>query len=102
MSFFTPIEIEDYVKSHLELNPQVDANDLRRRLNRALTAFRSGLKCRCGQPIWVIGSAEVGYGCFTCITGETYSSGDYELEEACNVAGKAAPKGRVRRHHRSR
>ena len=65
-------------------------------------AFRSGLKCKCGQPIWVIGSAEVGFGCFTCITGETYSSGDYELEEACNVAGKAAPKGRVRRHRRSR
>lgn len=102
MSFFTPIGFEDYVKSHLKVNPLVDPADLRRRLRRALGDFRNGVTCKCGQPIWVVGSAEVGNSCFACITGETYSSADYELEEACNGAGKAAPKGRVRRHRRSR
>ncbi len=115
MSLFTPICLEDYIKSHLQVNPRVNPADLRRRLRRALADFQAGRKCRCGNPIWVIGSAEVGNSCFTCITGETPTSGDYELEEAISgVAPKpapspaprppeaaGAPKGRVR-HHRPR
>jgi hypothetical protein len=100
---FTPISLEEYVETHLQVNPQVDPSDLRRRLRRALADFQAGRKCRCGNPIWVVGSAEVGNSCFTCITGEAPTSGDYELEEALNAAPQApAPKGRVRHHHRSR
>lgn len=120
MSLFTPIGLEDYIQIHLQVNPQVDPNDLRRRLRRALADFRSGRKCRCGNPIWVVGSAEVGNSCFTCITGETPAGGDYELEEALSaiprdpapraaVPREAVPReavppkeGRVRHHHRSR
>ncbi len=109
---FTPIALEDYIASHLQVNPQVQPADLRRRLRRALADFKAGRKCRCGNPLWVIGSAEVGNACFTCITGETATSGDYELEEALAAPsaepaapaapGDAARKSRLRRHHRSR
>ncbi len=30
----------------------------------------SYIKCNCGNPIWVIGSAITGNACFSCITGE--------------------------------
>jgi hypothetical protein len=32
----------------------------------------------------VIGSAEAGLKCFTCITGESDPSEDYEIAEACD------------------
>ena len=32
----------------------------------------------------MIGSAEAGNACFTCITGEADSSEDYEIAEACD------------------
>lgn len=109
---FTPIALEDYIATHLQVNPQVEPADLRRRLRRALADFKAGRKCRCGNPLWVIGSAEVGNACFTCITGETTTSGDYELAEALEAqpaepaapaaSAEAAQKGRLRRHHRSR
>jgi hypothetical protein len=38
--------------------------------------------CRCGNPIWVIGSAVVGNACFTCITGEALPDDDFEIDEA--------------------
>ena len=53
------------------------------RLRSALTAFQADVHCACGAKIWVIGSAEVGYGCFTCITGEAWPRVDYEIEQAC-------------------
>ena len=45
-------------------------------------AKKSGVKCsNCGRPIWAIGSALEGWdGCFTCITGESNSSEDYEID----------------------
>ena len=49
----------------------------------ALSAYRRGERCECGDAIWVIGSAFTGYSCFTCITGEATPDQDYELEEAC-------------------
>jgi hypothetical protein len=55
---------------------------LRNRLNDALQAFKNGKKCHCGNDIWVIGSASVGYSCFTCITGEGYPTDDYEIDSA--------------------
>jgi hypothetical protein len=39
----------------------------------------------------VIGSAETGHACFTCITGEADPSEDYEIAEACDKRSMRAP-----------
>lgn len=79
---FIPISIDDYVHLHLVCNPGVDRADLIERLRSALASARAGARCDCGGPIWVIGSAEVGLTCFTCITGEVDPIDDYEIAEA--------------------
>ena len=53
-------------------------------LQAALKAYRQGIRCSCGEPIWVIGASQVGNMCFTCITGEAYPEDDYELREVCD------------------
>jgi hypothetical protein len=68
------------VAGHLRANPDTDRTDLIDRLHDAIAAFRRGERCRCGRPIWIIGSAEVGLSCFTCITGESEPDGDYEID----------------------
>ena len=82
---FIPISIDDYVQKHLANNPGVDRADLIRRLQSALASARAGVRCECGGPIWVIGSAEVGLSCFTCITGEADPSDDYEITGPIDV-----------------
>ncbi len=79
---FVPIALERYVELHLKSNQSVKRSDLIERLGYALDAYRRGERCQCGQPIWVVGSAEAGLACFTCITGEASPSKDYELAEA--------------------
>jgi hypothetical protein len=79
---FIAISIEKYVIKHLENNPAENEKDLRTRLNSALEDFKKGVKCSCGNDIWVIGSASVGNSCFTCITGESYPKDDYEIDLA--------------------
>lgn len=79
---FIPITINKYVKKHLESNPTEVEKELRKNLKAALTSYKNGEKCSCGNDIWVIGSAAVGNSCFTCITGEGYPSDDYEIDEA--------------------
>jgi hypothetical protein len=77
---FIPITIDKYVKMHLENNPTDKEVDLRKHLNSAINAYNKGIKCSCGNDIWVIGSTAVGNSCFTCITGESYPSDDYEID----------------------
>lgn len=49
-----------------------------------LQAYKRGITCHCGNPIWFIGSAITErYSCFTCITEESDPDGDYEFDEAC-------------------
>jgi hypothetical protein len=79
---FVPISIEKYIKKHIESNPAEDKTDLRKRLNSALRDYQNGVKCSCGNDIWVIGSAAVGNSCFTCITGESLPIDDYEIDSA--------------------
>lgn len=79
---FIPISIDKYVKLHLKNNHSENEKDLRQRLNSALADYKKGIKCSCGNDIWVIGSASVGNGCFTCITGESYPEDDFEIESA--------------------
>ena len=80
---FVPIQLEKYVELHLKANPGTKRAELVARIEHALEALRNGESCQCGQAIWVIGSAEAGLACFTCITGEAAPSADYEIAEAC-------------------
>ena len=81
---FIPVSIKEYVTLHLKHNKDQDPKSLTADLNDALGAYKHGVKCACGNPIWVIGSALSGYACFTCITGEAYPEDDYEIDEACD------------------
>jgi len=78
---FTPISLPEYAERHVRANPGTDRAELRARLREALNARRNGVRCECGNLIWVIGSAEAGFGCFTCITGDSVPDQDYELED---------------------
>ena len=79
---FVAISIEKYIKKHLTSNPSENEKHLRERLNSALADYKNGVKCSCGNDIWVIGSASVGNGCFTCITGDSMPDSDYEIDSA--------------------
>ena len=80
---FTPISFNAYVNLHMKSNPKdMKRPEVASALQSALTAHKNGATCHCGNPMWVIGSAFVGNACFTCITGEAYPDGDYEIDEA--------------------
>ena len=82
---FTPISIARWVEIHLQSNPGVNRRDLVVRLERARDAFLSGVRCRCGGEIWIIGSAESGLSCFSCATGEVEPDSDYEIDTTQNA-----------------
>jgi hypothetical protein len=82
-SAFTPISFEAYVEKHLQANPGDSRKEITAALKAALDAFKSGQRCECGNPIWVIGSAVAGNACFTCITGSADPTEDFEIAEAC-------------------
>jgi len=84
---FIPISIKEYVNLHLKHNKDQDHKELTEALDDALSAYKHDVRCACGNPIWVIGSALSGYACFTCITGEAYPEDDYEIDEACDSDG---------------
>ena len=79
---FIPITLAEYIKKHVVSNPGVDPTELKIRLQNVLAAKERGERCTCGEEVWVLGSAEVGLMCFTCITGEATPSNDYELISA--------------------
>ena len=81
-SGFAPISMQDYIKLHLQDNPDTTREEVTGLLRSALRAYKSGVRCDCGNPIWVIGSAFAGNACFTCITGEAWPDTDYEIDEA--------------------
>src|SRR5205807_10305755 len=63
---FTPIRLEDYVELHLRANPETKRAEVIARLEYAIDAYQRDIRCHCGAPIWIIGSAEAGLACFTC------------------------------------
>lgn len=85
---FVPISIKEYVKLHEKANPDENPAGLLARLRACVSDALVGARCRCGEPIWVVGSASVGYGCFTCVTGEAFPSEDYEIDEVLTVRGE--------------
>jgi hypothetical protein len=91
---FTPIRLKDYVRLFLRGNPGEKEAAVTARLQSALQAYKEGARCHCGSPIWVIGSAEAGNTCFTCCTGESDPSDDYELFEACDKNASSAAGGK--------
>jgi hypothetical protein len=76
---FIPISIAKYIPLHMKSNPGESRTALEAALQESLEAAERGECCDCGEPIWALGSAIVGRGCFTCITGEGTPSDDYEI-----------------------
>ena len=80
---FTPVKLKEFVEKYVKSNSGTSRKEITAGLQAALRDYKSGVKCDCGNPIWVIGSAVVGNGCFTCITGEAVPDSDYEIDVAC-------------------
>jgi hypothetical protein len=83
MGCFIPVRVDQFVKQYLRNNKEADGEGVRAAVEEALAAWRQGVRCACGKPLWVAGSAVAGYGCFSCITGSAEPSGDPEIEAAC-------------------
>jgi hypothetical protein len=84
MTGFIPVSIERFVEQYVRNNKGSDPVSIRAAAEDALAAWRQGVRCACGKPIWVAGSAVAGYGCFSCITGSVQPEGDPEIEDACS------------------
>ena len=85
---FITISMYKNVKTDLKSNPAKNEKVLRVRLEAALDDYQKGVKCHCGNDIWVIGSASEGNGCFTCLTGKSHPAGEYEIDSAINKIDK--------------
>ena len=77
---FVKITIDHFIEKHKLKNPKEDLKKLRSDLLYFRQLKLNGEKCNCGNPLWIIGSAFSVKGCFTCITGESDFSNDYEIE----------------------
>jgi len=77
---FNLISIDEFIANTIKNNPSLKAADLRKDLIEFKIRKSRGEKCFCGNPLWIIGSAITRKGCFTCITGESNCSDDYEIE----------------------
>ena len=82
MSGFVPVRLNQFVKQYLRNHKAADGDEVRAAVEDALAARRQGVRCVCGKPLWVAGSAVAGYGCFTCITGSAEPDGDPEIDAA--------------------
>jgi hypothetical protein len=76
---FNNISIEEFVEQTIKKNPEMNSDDLFKDLEEFKKRKFKGELCHCGNPIWIIGSALSGKACFTCITGESDYSDDYEI-----------------------
>lgn len=83
MSGFVPVRLNQFVLQYLRNHKDADGDTVRAAAEDALAAWRQGVRCVCGKPLWVAGSAVAGYGCFTCITGSAEPDGDPEIDQAC-------------------
>ena len=77
---FVKISMDNFIEKHKTSNPQTDITKLRKDLLHFRQLKINDVECNCGNPIWIIGSAISGKGCFTCITGDSDSSKDVEIE----------------------
>lgn len=84
MSGFMPVRLNQFVRQYLHNNKGADGDSVRASVEDALAAWRQGVRCACGKPLWVAGSAVAGYGCFACITGSPEPDGDPEIDAVCD------------------
>jgi hypothetical protein len=77
---FILISIDSFIEKQRINDPKIDTVQLKKDLLHFRKLKADGIKCNCGDELWVIGSAYSGKGCFTCITMETDCSEDYEIE----------------------
>lgn len=77
---FNYLSIDEYVKTTIDQDSNLNTQELVKSLEQFKARKLKGELCDCGNEIWIVGSAISGKGCFSCITGETDSSGDYEVE----------------------
>jgi hypothetical protein len=82
---FVPISIDDYITKNEKSNPGYNMVNLRKALSKYVKAKKNGRKCdNCGNLIWAAGSAIADWNaCFSCITGESDNSNDYEIDSVC-------------------
>lgn len=75
------ISVKKFARKFVKMNKEENLDDVEGRLKEALKRKNAGEKCAvCGEPIWALGSAVGGFeGCFTCITGGTDDSEDFEV-----------------------
>lgn len=76
------ITVEEFAEKYIASNKGINLEDISNNLREAVIRKKSGIKCSCCNVnrIWAIGSAISGFdGCFTCTTGETDDSDDYEV-----------------------
>lgn len=85
MSGFSPVRLDQFVTQYVRKNQDADGDAVRAAVEDALAAWRQGVRCACGNPLWVAGSAVAGYGCFSCITGSIEPNGDPEIDAACDI-----------------
>ena len=85
MSGFVAVRLNQFVKQFLRNHKDADADEVRSSVEDALAAWRQGVHCVCGKPLWVAGSAVAGYGCFSCITGSAEPDGDPEPARADSI-----------------
>ena len=76
---FNKISIDGFLDQFKKNNKNTDLSSLKKDLLYFKGLNEKEAQCSCGNAIWIIGSAIVGKGCFTCITGEADTSNDYEI-----------------------
>ena len=84
MSGFVPVRLDQFVAQYVRNNQDADKDAIRDAVEDALAAWRQGVRCACGRPLWVAGSAVAGYACYRCITGSDEPDGDPEILEVCD------------------
>ena len=77
---FKKLSIDSFIEKQNKSGKNIDTKQLKKDLTYFQQLKNQGIKCDCGNDLWVIGSAISGKGCFTCITMETDCSNDYEIE----------------------
>ena len=77
---FCPIELEDYLDRHMGSNPSDDRDLIKKNIKKMISFHKEGVRCHCGNEIWVIGSAIKDFPqCFFHVTGEARPDDDFEI-----------------------
>ena len=77
---FNKISVDNFIRKYKLNNPNADIVQLKSALIHFKELRSEGIKCNCGNSLWVIGSALSGKTCFTCLTGESDFSNEFDIE----------------------